>query len=157
VTVRAAPEAIVPLVIDTNIWVSALINPRGAPARLMQAVHDGRVRLILSAGLLSEIQAVLCRDRIRRRIALDENEVDTYLRVVARRSVLVSISGSLQICRDPKDDLILETAIVGGARFVVSRDEDLTRDLHLIDALQSYGIDVLTVARMLDLLLTDAP
>lgn len=62
----------------------------------------------------------------------------------------MNISGGLHLCRDPKDDLILETAIVGRARYLVPRDEDLTRDLDLVSALRGYGIDVLTVARFLE-------
>jgi predicted nucleic acid-binding protein len=48
--------------------------------------------------------------------------------------------------------MVVETAIEGGARYIVSRDEDLTRDLDLVEALQVYGVEVLTVARFLELL-----
>jgi predicted nucleic acid-binding protein len=58
----------------------------------------------------------------------------------------------MRLCRDPKDDLIIETAIVGGGRYLVSRDEDLTRDLDLVEVLQAYGVEILTVARFLELL-----
>lgn len=48
--------------------------------------------------------------------------------------------------------MVVETAIEGRARYIVSRDEDLTRDLDLVAALEAYGIEVLTVARFLELL-----
>jgi len=50
---------------------------------------------------------------------------------------MVSIEGRLKLCRDPRDDMILETAIVGKATHIVSRDEDLTRDLALARELEA--------------------
>ena len=75
--------------------------------------------------------------------------------VVAGLSVvvrLVPVSGDLRLCRDPDDDIILETAIQGGATYVVSRDEDVTRDLDLLDHLRERGIETITVQRFLVLL-----
>jgi putative PIN family toxin of toxin-antitoxin system len=51
------------------------------------------------------------------------------------------MDGTLRLCRDPKDDLVIETAIAGGARYIVSRDEDLTRDLDVVNTLREYDID----------------
>jgi uncharacterized protein len=145
-------DPILAIVVDTNLWISALISAQGAPARVLDAVLDGRVHLILSRPLLSELHEVVRRNRIRRRIPLDDRELDGYLSAIERGSTVVTIGSSMRLCRDPKDDMVVETAIEGGARYIVSRDEDLTRDLDLVDALQVYGIEVLTVARFLELL-----
>ena len=145
-------ELLVRVVVDTNVWISALVNPDGAPARLLNAVLAGRVRLILSRPLISEIQRVVRRERIRRRIALSDVELDRYFAAMSKGSVVVSIDGNLRLCRDPKDDPSLETAIVGGAHYIVSRDEDLTRDLALVDTMRAHSIEILTVARFLELL-----
>lgn len=139
-------------VIDTNIWISAFINPRGRPARLIQFAFDGRILLGLSEPLIAEILQVLRRDRIRRRIARQDLEIQEFMDRVRRRSIIVQVGGGLRMCRDPKDDLVLETAIVGEAQYVVSRDEDLTRDLGLVEALQGFGIEVLTMAHLLEIL-----
>ncbi len=63
---------------------------------------------------------------------------------------LVPVSGELKLCRDPDDDIILETAIRGNAAYVVSRDEDVTRDLDLIEHLRERGIATITVQRFID-------
>jgi predicted nucleic acid-binding protein len=70
---------------------------------------------------------------------------------------MVITTGTVQACRDAKNDLILGTAMLGGARYLVSRDEDFTRDRSLVDALRRRGIDVLTVARFLELLEAEQP
>ena len=65
------------------------------------------------------------------------------------------MSGDLHLCRDPDDDVVLETAVAGGAQYVVSRDEDITRDLELTQQLADRGIEPITVSRLLDLLAPD--
>lgn len=37
-------------------------------------------------------------------------------------SLLVPISGALQVCKDPDDDVFLETAIAGSADFLVTKN-----------------------------------
>lgn len=145
-------ELLIRVVVDTNIWISALINPVGPPARLIQAFRDGRAQLVLSEQLLDELHEVAQRPRIRRRIPFDDQELAELLRTARDRAIIVIVSGNLLLCRDPKDDVVIETARVGQARYVVSRDEDLTRDPNLVDTLRGFGIDVLTVARFLALL-----
>lgn len=39
--------------------------------------------------------------------------------------VLVDITESVEICRDPKDNMILELAICGNADVIVTGDKDL--------------------------------
>jgi putative PIN family toxin of toxin-antitoxin system len=140
------------LVIDTNVWVSAFINPLGAPARLLNLALDGRLILILSTYLIDEILDVCRRERVRRRLHLSPEQIEARLMAACEQAVMVETRGILQICRDPDDDAILETAIYGGADYLVSRDDDLKRDPALADQLSARGIQVLTVARFLDLL-----
>jgi predicted nucleic acid-binding protein len=58
----------------------------------------------------------------------------------------------LKLCRDPDDDLLLETAVRGGAEYAISRNEDVTRDADLTQKLGQYGVRTITVQRFLDLL-----
>jgi uncharacterized protein len=65
---------------------------------------------------------------------------------------MVRPSGELRLCRDPDDDVVLETAILGEAQFVVSRDDDIKRDLDLMTHLRANGVEVVSVAQFLALL-----
>ena len=147
----------VAVVIDTGIWVSAFLNPEGFPARLIRAGKKGNFSIVSSLPMLDELHEVLLRPRIMKIRRFTETEVDAYLASVAAVVQLVPISGDLRLCRDPDDDIILETAIQGKATYVVSRDEDMTRDLDLIDALRERGIEAITVQRLIDRLRLDAP
>ncbi len=52
-------------VIDTNVIVSGLLNPHGPPARVLDAVLDGRVKLAYDARILAEYRDVLHRPRLK--------------------------------------------------------------------------------------------
>jgi predicted nucleic acid-binding protein len=78
--------------------------------------------------------------------------VDTLLERFRIESIEVETTGRLQLCRDPDDDRILETAVTGGARYLVSRDDDLKRDPDPIEHLIRRGVRIVSVARFLELL-----
>lgn len=137
-------------VVDTSVWVSAFLNAPGYPARVYRAAREGKFRLVTSVPLLEELAEVLSRSRVTKLRDLSNEETRLYLLGIAEVSTLVQVTGALALCRDPNDDVVLETAIVGNATHVVSRDEDLTRDPELAQQLQSRGIQLATVNQFLN-------
>lgn len=139
-------------VVDTNVWVSAFLNPEGFPAHLIQAGRSGRFSIVSSLPMLDELQEVLLRPRIMKIRHSTQADVAAFIAGLGAVVRLIPVSGDLRLCRDPNDDIILETAIRGAATYVVSRDEDVTRDLDLVDHLRKQGIEPITVQRFLALL-----
>ena len=137
-------------VIDTNVWVSAFLNPLGFPAPLVKAGKGGAFLIACALPLLDELHEVLLRPRIMKIRQSTATEVETFVTSIGAVVQLVPVSGELKLCRDPDDDIILETAIRGNAAYVVSRDEDVTRDLDLIEHLRERGIATITVQRFID-------
>lgn len=103
------------VLVDTNVWVSAFINPHGAPAKLKDAWTCGDFQAVVSVPLLDELAEVLARPRIAKKYGLDAREIGEFLRLLSVRAIKVMPAGSLRVCRDPDDDLILETALLGRA------------------------------------------
>jgi len=64
----------------------------------------------------------------------------------------VAPTGKLRLCRDVTDDVVLETALLGRAKYLVSRDADLIRDLALIRIFRERGIQIATVGQILQLM-----
>ena len=135
---------------DTNVWVSAFLNPSGPPARLRHAWYQGQFQTVVSPPLLEELTDVLTRPRIIRKYPIDANAVAEFLQLLAQRSTIIIPTGSIHECRDPDDDVVLETAILGHAQYVVTRDDDLKRDLDLFAHLHAYGIAIVSVREFLD-------
>ena len=133
------------VLLDTNVWVSAFINPAGAPARLRHAWYEGRYEVVFSLPLLEELVDVLTRPRLIRKYPIAVNDIEDLLQLFIQRGIFVMPTGSVKECRDPDDDLILETAILGQAKYAVTRDDDIKADKDLIERLKARGISVLSV------------
>lgn len=137
---------------DSNVWISAFLNPAGAPAQLTDAWLADRLDVVASLPLLAEVHDVLRRPRIKRKYRLPEADIARYCELIAARATLVPLTGSLTICRDPDDDCILETAIVGKVQHLVTRDDDIKQDPLVRRFLHARGIQVVTVSHMLRIL-----
>jgi uncharacterized protein len=153
--VKSAAENDLRAVIDTSVWVSALINPAGFPARVLAAFLDGRFTLLVSDPLLHEVAASLSKPRIARKYEIKMDAINRLLNAFRERAENVPVFGSIQVCRDPNDDFIIETAIRGRAGMVVSRDDDIKGDVQLVRFLAMYGIEALSVQHFLSRLETE--
>jgi putative PIN family toxin of toxin-antitoxin system len=138
-------------VVDNNIWISALLTPAGPPARVYTAYQRGWFTLITSEPVLAELETVLGRAKFARR-GITTERIAELLSLLRETAELVEIAGDVTVCRDPKDNMLIETALGGGAEVVVSRDEDLTRALEVADYLALRGIRIVTVRRFLAML-----
>lgn len=140
------------VLVDTNVWISALLNPQGFPARVLNALKEGRFKLILSEPLVDELLDVLTRPRLVEKYGLAPTDVAEFAALLEEKAERVEATGELRICRDPKDDMVIETAIQGKADYLVSRDDDVKRDLAVVDHVEAYGIRVVSVRQFIELL-----
>ena len=140
------------VVIDTNVWVSAFLHPGGFPDQVVSAWLDERFETVISLPILVELKDVLSRSRIRTRYEIRETQIRRFLNLIAEGAIPVNVTDHLALCRDPRDDMLVETAEAGGAAYIISRDEDITRDPELAARLKERGIEPITVARFLALL-----
>jgi putative PIN family toxin of toxin-antitoxin system len=126
------------LVLDTNVLVAAIRSNQGASRRLVVAVLGGQCRILVSASLLIEYEAVLKGDEHRLASGASIEDIDGLLDALARIADPVQISYLWRPhLADPGDELVLETAVNGGA------DTIATFDLrHLATAAARFGIAV---------------
>ncbi|NWG36569.1 putative toxin-antitoxin system toxin component, PIN family [Nitrososphaera sp.] len=130
-------------VFDTNVLVSSMIK-RGRPRDLWNAVLDGKIRLVVSEEILEELIGVAGRPKIARYV--DKAAIDSFLQVLLQNVELVKTVEGISVVKDPDDNMILEAAVTGGARYVVSGDN------HLLKLGSFREIKILTVAGMLAIL-----
>jgi predicted nucleic acid-binding protein len=50
---------------------------------------------------------------------------------------------------NPDDDIHLEAAIAGKAKYLVTRDDDIKRDLDLMRQMKEHGVQVVSVSQLL--------
>lgn len=112
-------------VVDTNVFVRAVIRPQGTVGPVILRLRAGAYRLITSQPILEELVDVLARPRIRRKYGVTEAMVAILLDLIALRGLEVRPERAIRACRDPDDDIFLEAAVAGGADFLVTGDGDL--------------------------------
>jgi putative PIN family toxin of toxin-antitoxin system len=107
------------VVLDTNVWVSAL-EFGGTPHRaVVRALTEDQ--LAISDFICAEIIRVLSRKFGRDKLMLGEQ-----LSEMLAYAMRVEVNGTIRgVCRDPKDDAILETAWRSQADYLVAVDRDL--------------------------------
>jgi putative PIN family toxin of toxin-antitoxin system len=108
-------------VFDNNVLVSAALLG-GVPRKAFDKLLDNGVVLV-SVPVLLELADVLNRPKFDKYVTHDERMrfMVSFLKVAE----MVEISQSIAVCRDPKDDKLLELAISGTADFLVTGDKDL--------------------------------
>jgi uncharacterized protein len=109
------------VVVDTNVFVSAALKDKSAPALAVHLVAQ-RGALLKSAATERQLFEVLDRPRLAPLIAPAARE---WLARLLAAAELVTITERIVACRDPTDDRFLELAVNGRADFIVSGDADL--------------------------------
>jgi putative PIN family toxin of toxin-antitoxin system len=122
--------AVVRAVLDTNIYVSALLSSQGAAGRVLAAGFErGLFVPVTSPAILDELIDVVARPAIMKRARRNLVQLAAFHRWVERESEVVE--GDYQeldiVPRDAKDNLIAAAALEGQVPYLVSRDDDFLR------------------------------
>lgn len=112
-------------VIDTGVFVSALIRRQGTIGAVLRALRDGKFTALYSTDTLVEIIDVLGREKFRVKYHILPDDITALVNLIRLRGELVIPTQSVTACRDPKDDKFLEVALTGEADCLVSGDADL--------------------------------
>src|SRR5207302_4060876 len=113
---------------------------QGFPAQVLEALKADQFQLVLSRPLTEELVDVLSRPRIVKKYGLQPEDVAEFVALLEAKALVVDPPGELHVCRDPHDDIVLETALLGKADYLVSRDDDLKRDLELTRVMHERGV-----------------
>jgi putative PIN family toxin of toxin-antitoxin system len=109
------------VVIDTNVWISALqfAKHRGTPTLALERAMSEDV-----IATCDEIDAEIVRV-LTEKFAWEQNRAASALESILARSIRVSIRNEVKICRDLNDDMFLECAAHAKADLLVAGDKDL--------------------------------
>lgn len=102
-------------VVDTNVVVSGLLTPSGHSARLLDAVLDGRVKLVYDARILAEYRDVLRRPRLK----LAPDKIQAFLKGL-HGQMLVTPKALESTGPDPDDIAFVAVALGTADRTIVT-------------------------------------
>jgi len=104
------------VVLDTNVLVSAHLNPDGLERIVLNAALGLRLRLCVSAAILEE-----CAEALRRpKFHIQPSHVEEGMRMVSARAKMVTPGFRLSVTPDPDDNKFLECAEAAGADYLVT-------------------------------------
>lgn len=128
------------VVFDTNILISAQLSLTGAPFRCLALAHEDLVESITCKEILAELGKVLST-----KFGYPSDLVDQVVKEIEGISEVVEISGNLKvIANDPDDDKVIESALLGGAKVIVSGDRR-----HLLPLKNYQGVAILSASEFL--------
>lgn len=134
------------LVIDANVFVSALISSRGAPAQIIDRWLQGQFHVLISQPIVDEILRVTAYEKLQKYASLRENRQE-FVQLLSEQGIWVEPEETLAVVQaDEADNRYLECAIAGDAHYVVSGDR------HLLDVGEHHGIRIVSPTTFLALL-----
>jgi putative PIN family toxin of toxin-antitoxin system len=115
------------IAIDTNVLIAALTRPLGTSARIVNAWLDGRLEAVASPATVREAELVLGGGWLGRMVSREA--VESLLEALRTQSVLVDKAPPIRDLRlkDEGDLRLVEAAVAGGARHVVTTDREFLR------------------------------
>lgn len=122
------------VVLDTNVYISAIISA-GKPRMILELAQKGRIELLISEYILSEIDRIL-----RKKLKMIDWKTEVILNAIGSISKLVFPNFKLAIIeKHDTDNRIIECALEGNADFIVSGDRR-----HILPIGEYCGIKILS-------------
>ncbi len=132
------------IVVDTNVFVSALRSQFGASYKLFSLIDKELYELQLSVPLALEYEAAA--KRMIGEILLSEKEIDDILDFVISKSKCWQIYYLWRPqLKDPGDDMILELAVTANCNTI------LTYNVNDFKGIEKFGIQAITPKEFLEL------
>jgi putative PIN family toxin of toxin-antitoxin system len=130
----AVPLASLRVVLDTNIFISAVIFG-GRPGEVVRFALRDRYLLLTSEPIRHETERVLAE-----KFLLPQAAIEQACAALWQSSIQVEPQHSISACPDPDDNRILECALEGNASLIVSGDKHLLR-MHPFQGVEIVNVD----------------
>ena len=104
------------VVINTNVLISAVLNPNGVPAKIMESVYSGEFEPIVTDEILEEYHSVLNYKKFdfsHKNVTQTLNFFKQFLLPLPPASLSVK-------CADSDDTKFLAAAVTGEAEFLIT-------------------------------------
>lgn len=134
-------------VIDTNVLVSGIISPKGAPRKILDLARKESFKVVTSIAINHEILSVLHRDYIYTKYNITEEIVDDISTFLYEGTALTEDRYAVsKVKKDLEDNKFIACALEGEADYIVSGDE------HLLGLKYYRGIQIVDVRGFLKIL-----
>ena len=127
------------LVIDTNIWISFVISNK--LNFLEDIIINKKCTILFSKELLDELEVTIQKPKLKKYFY--NNFILEMLEAFEESIEFVDVVSDLNLCRDAKDNFLLNLAIDGNADYL------LTGDYDLLEIISIKEIKIITISQFL--------
>ena len=107
------------LILDTNLFISAYLSG-GMTETILDLIVQNKLKLNVSQHLIDEVL-----DKLVNKFGFDESDLERFNNLINTRSTPYLTFHNVKICRDPKDDFLIDLIIASNPDYLVTRDKDL--------------------------------
>lgn len=134
-------------VIDTNVFVSGVISPKGSPRKILELAREGIFKAVTSISINHEIFEVIHRNYIYNKYGLTEEIIDDMATFLYEGTILTEDFYTIQkVKKDPEYNKFIACAIEGEADYIISGDG------HLLNLKHYKGIQIVDANSFLKIL-----
>lgn len=125
------------VVLDTNVWLSAIFWKREA-SKIVELGEKSRIKIIVSKNILLEIVEVLEKEKKFQEFMEERRQnIEDLLRTIISITELVSPKSKINVIKEhPKDNIVLEAALEGKASDIISYNK------HVLNLGEFRGIKI---------------
>jgi uncharacterized protein len=106
-------------VIDTNIFLSGLLNAEGGAAKIIRAFRENAFDLVVTAEVFDEYVRVLhLFDN-----AIPAQQSEELLELVFEKAIKVRAIAPKGLCKDKDDEKFISAALAGQVKFLVTKNK----------------------------------
>ncbi|ARN77373.1 putative toxin-antitoxin system toxin component, PIN family [Nonlabens spongiae] len=109
------------IILDTNLWISFLISKKFS--QIDKLIENKKVILIFSNELLEEFIDVVSRPKFKKYFS--KKDIEKFLEYFDQFGKLVKVTSDIKICRDEKDNFLLNLSVDSKANYLITGDKDL--------------------------------
>ena len=109
------------IILDTNLWISFLITKKFN--QLDKLIENNNITLIFSNELLEEFIDVVRRPKFKKYFS--KKDIEKILEYFDQFGELIKVKSDIQICRDKKDNFLLNLSVDSKADYLITGDSDL--------------------------------
>ncbi len=109
------------IILDTNLWISFLITKNFNQIEKM--IESGKITLVFSDELIEEFIEVVRRPKFKKYFS--KKDVEKILAYFDQFGELFSVKSNIKICRDEKDNFLLNLSADSNADYLLTGDKDL--------------------------------
>lgn len=138
------------VVLDSNIYLSALISEKGNPFKIIQRWQEKEFDVLVSQPIINEILRVTAYERIQKKYPRVKERRIEFVELVSKDGIWTTQVDKLDVVTaDESDNRYIECAVAGNAEYIVTGDQ------HLLVVGGFQGIVITTPTVFLTLLDSD--